>query len=211
MTAAVNTLVSYRAIAAQQRVSATSSQRSTTKVCVSASSQRTCAAKLSKRFGAPLAVRQSRQIPRSRKSTVTKAIIGDVEEDDDIKLVIDDGKPFKASDGLARDDNESFAVVEEGKWECRSCQYVYEDEKGDPEFPVSPGTKFAAIDASYQCPVCGADKSLFESKSKVVSGFAVNQGYGLGANSMSEDQKSLLIYGSLALFFALFIAGYQLD
>jgi hypothetical protein len=59
--------------------------------------------------------------------------------------------------------------------------------------------------------VCGAETKLFVSRAVKVSGFAQNQGYGLGSNSMTSDQKSLLIYGSLAVFFSLFIAGYLLD
>ena len=45
----------------------------------------------------------------------------------------------------------------------------------------------------------------------VVAGFAENQGYGLGTNSMTGGQKSALIYGALAVFFALFLAGYALE
>lgn len=59
--------------------------------------------------------------------------------------------------------------------------------------------------------MCGAERTLFESKAKEVAGFAVNQGYGLGTNSMTGDQKSLLIYGSLLFFFALFLLGYTLE
>jgi hypothetical protein len=59
----------------------------------------------------------------------------------------------------------------------------------------------------YNCPICGAEKAKFESRVKVVAGFAENQQYGLGTNSMTESQKSLLIYGALALFFLLFLAG----
>ncbi len=47
--------------------------------------------------------------------------------------------------------------------------------------------------------------------SQVVAGFAENQSYGLGTNSMTGEQKQLLIYGSLAAFFALFIAGYGMQ
>lgn len=36
-------------------------------------------------------------------------------------------------------------------------------------------------------------------------------GYGLGGNAMTAEQKSLLIYGTLLTFFALFLAGYLLD
>lgn len=36
------------------------------------------------------------------------------------------------------------------------------------------------------------------------------QGYGLGTNAMTEEQKSLLIFGSLGFFFVLFLLGYAL-
>ena len=54
----------------------------------------------------------------------------------------------------------------------------------------------------------GADKTKFKNLGKQVAGFAQNQGYGLGTNSMTGGEKSLLIYGALALFFALFLGGY---
>lgn len=73
----------------------------------------------------------------------------------------------------------------------------------------------------WRCPVCGAEQKLFVSRAKKVSGFAQNQGaspqcrrthillvsphihglvslltgYGYGANSLTSEQKSLLIYG----------------
>jgi hypothetical protein len=61
------------------------------------------------------------------------------------------------------------------------------------------------------CPVCGAAKNTFQVQEKEIAGFAVNQGYGFGTNSMTEGQKSLLIYGSLVFFFTLFLLGYFLD
>lgn len=36
-------------------------------------------------------------------------------------------------------------------------------------------------------------------------------GYGLGTNSMTGEQKSLLIYGSLLFLFFLFLGGYLLQ
>ena len=48
---------------------------------------------------------------------------------------------------------------------------------------------------------------MFQAKTKTVAGFAENQGYGLGTNSMTEDEKSILIYGALFFFFGLFLAG----
>jgi hypothetical protein len=51
------------------------------------------------------------------------------------------------------------------------------------------------LSAAVLCPV------------QVVAGFAENQQYGLGTNSMTGEQKSLLIYGALAVFFIMFLAG----
>ena len=53
---------------------------------------------------------------------------------------------------------------------------MYNEAKGDPDFPVAAGTPFKTVADDYQCPVCGANKDLFVSKSKVVAGFAENQG-----------------------------------
>ncbi len=47
---------------------------------------------------------------------------------------------------------------------------------------------------------------------QVVAGFAENQKYGLGTNSMTSSQKNLIIWGTLAFFFVLFIGeslGYR--
>jgi len=63
----------------------------------------------------------------------------------------------------------------------------------------------------YVCPICGATKSRFESRVKVVAGFAENQQYGFGTNSMTGNQKLLIIYGTLLLFVLLFLSGYALE
>lgn len=106
---------------------------------------------------------------------------------------------------------EKFMVVGTGEAECKGCGYTYVPSKGDPEYPVSPGVPFQKLPEDWQCPVCGAEKRLFESKQKEVAGFAENQGYGLGTNAMTGEQKSLLIYGSLAALFLLLLAGYTMD
>lgn len=106
---------------------------------------------------------------------------------------------------------EKFMVIGSGEATCKGCGYEYKPERGDPDFPVPKGVKFEDLPSDYMCPICGAPKSKFESRMKVVAGFAENQKYGLGTNSMTESQKSLLIYGALGLFFMLFLAGYALN
>lgn len=63
----------------------------------------------------------------------------------------------------------------------------------------------------YTCPVCNSPKSAFQSDARVVAGFAENQKYGLGFNSVTGSQKLLVIYGALAIGFILLIGGYAME
>jgi flavin reductase (DIM6/NTAB) family NADH-FMN oxidoreductase RutF/rubredoxin len=47
-------------------------------------------------------------------------------------------------------------------WQCQLCHYTYESEKGDPISGIEPGTKFEDLPEDWCCPICGADKSMFE-------------------------------------------------
>ncbi|KAK9161879.1 hypothetical protein Syun_008220 [Stephania yunnanensis] len=106
---------------------------------------------------------------------------------------------------------ERFAVLNTGIYECRSCGYRYDEALGDPSYPIAPGLQFEKLPEDWRCPTCGAAKSFFESKSVEIAGFAQNQQFGLGTNSLTSAQKLILIYGSLAFFFALFLGGYFLQ
>lgn len=48
------------------------------------------------------------------------------------------------------------------KWMCANCGYVYDQEKGDPEGRIAPGTSWEEIPDDWKCPDCGASKSDFE-------------------------------------------------
>ena len=48
------------------------------------------------------------------------------------------------------------------KYTCSVCGYVYDPEKGDPENGVAPNTAFEDLPHDWVCPICGADKSMFE-------------------------------------------------
>lgn len=106
---------------------------------------------------------------------------------------------------------ERFAVLNTGIYECRSCGYRYNEAAGDPSYPIPPGFRYEKLPENWRCPTCGASKSFFESKSVEVAGFAQNQNFGFGTNTLTGGQKALLIYGSLLLAFALFLSGYFLQ
>lgn len=48
------------------------------------------------------------------------------------------------------------------KWACLVCDYVYDEEKGDPENGIDPGTLFDDIPDDWLCPVCFVGKNMVE-------------------------------------------------
>jgi rubredoxin len=47
------------------------------------------------------------------------------------------------------------------KWQCVACEYVYDEELGDEEENLPPGTRFEDIPDDWYCPDCGATKAMF--------------------------------------------------
>ena len=48
------------------------------------------------------------------------------------------------------------------KYVCDACGWVYDEELGDPDNGIAPGTKFEDLPDDWVCPVCGVSKDLFE-------------------------------------------------
>ena len=48
------------------------------------------------------------------------------------------------------------------KFLCVVCTYIYDEEKGDPDSGLVPGTKWEAIPEDWSCPECGVTKADFE-------------------------------------------------
>ena len=48
-----------------------------------------------------------------------------------------------------------------GKYKCLVCGYIYDEELGDPENSIAPGTKFEDLPENWVCPVCGTEKDDF--------------------------------------------------
>lgn len=106
---------------------------------------------------------------------------------------------------------EKFIEVDEGKFECTGCGFVYDPERGDGRSGIKVGIRFEDLPESYTCPQCRTPKRRFVSRKKVIAGFAENQTYGFGSNTMTGGQKSLLIFGGLALCFLLLLSGYAMN
>ena len=48
------------------------------------------------------------------------------------------------------------------KYECVICGYIYDEELGDPEDGLAPGTRCEDIPDDWVCPECGVSKFDFE-------------------------------------------------
>jgi len=98
-------------------------------------------------------------------------------------------------------------------YECLVCGYAYEPAAGDAKRGIAEGTPFEALPENWRCPVCNSRRSKFRDIGvpQTPSGFAENLGYGLGVNTLTPGQKNLLIFGSLALAFLIFMSFYAVD
>lgn len=47
------------------------------------------------------------------------------------------------------------------KYECELCGWIYDEELGDPDNGIPPGTLFRDLPEDFVCPICGAGKDEF--------------------------------------------------
>jgi rubredoxin len=48
------------------------------------------------------------------------------------------------------------------KYVCSVCGYIYDEELGNPDQGIAPGTKWEDLPADFVCPMCGVDKEMFD-------------------------------------------------
>ncbi|MDY5627866.1 MAG: rubredoxin [Clostridia bacterium] len=47
------------------------------------------------------------------------------------------------------------------KYVCEVCGYIYDEELGDPDNGIEPGTKWGELPEDFACPLCGVGKAEF--------------------------------------------------
>ena len=103
--------------------------------------------------------------------------------------------------------------LEQNRFECRSCGYIYDPSEGNKKLNIPKNTPFSELDGkTFACPVCRAGKNFYKDigpKSKPC-GFEENLVYGFGFNSLPPGQKNILIFGGLAFAAAMFLSLYSL-
>ena len=48
------------------------------------------------------------------------------------------------------------------KWVCTVCDYIYDEELGEPDHGIPAGTAWEDVPDDWECPVCGETKAGFE-------------------------------------------------
>mmetsp|Transcript_98258 Transcript_98258/g.174943 ORF Transcript_98258/g.174943 Transcript_98258/m.174943 type:complete len:204 (+) Transcript_98258:35-646(+) len=110
---------------------------------------------------------------------------------------------------LAPPEAEMFMQRETGKYECGNCGYVYDPFYGAGK--IEQGTKFQDLPVAWRCPDCRVSKDDFSPVMEEIAGFAENQGFGLGFNSMTSGEKGVWIGASLALAISFFVGSYAFE
>ncbi|MBQ8188577.1 MAG: rubredoxin [Lachnospiraceae bacterium] len=48
------------------------------------------------------------------------------------------------------------------KYICEVCGYIYDEEVGDPDNGIAPGTPWENVPEDYLCPLCMVGKEFFQ-------------------------------------------------
>ncbi len=130
---------------------------------------------------------------------------------------VDEVKAVSGDESAGAEETPEAAAIpltprEMDQFECLACGYTYEPVKGDDRGNVPAGIPFQDVPLNWRCPVCGAQKKRFANigPAGTPSGFKENLNYGLGVNVLTPGQKSVLIFGALALGFLFFLSLYGL-
>lgn len=54
------------------------------------------------------------------------------------------------------------------KYVCIICGYVYDEDAGDPDNDIEPGTLWDELPDDFTCPECGVSKEDFETDNETV-------------------------------------------
>ena len=132
---------------------------------------------------------------------------------EDNKIVEDLAKEDFSEQLLTHNDKELTSNLEQNRFECRSCGYIYDPLEGNKKLNIPKNTPFLEINGNtFACPVCRAGKNLYKDigPREKPSGFEENLTYGFGFNSLPPGQKNILIFGGLAFAAACFLSLYSL-
>ncbi|HZG19533.1 MAG TPA: FAD-dependent oxidoreductase [Herbaspirillum sp.] len=87
----------------------------------------------------------------------------------------------------------SLAVVKWRQYLCRACGLIYDEQLGDPDSGLAPGTRFEDIPDDWVCPLCGVVKADFEPYAPQLVGSTPAPGT---AKSLPVHRRGVVIVGA---------------
>jgi rubredoxin len=68
--------------------------------------------------------------------------------------------PICGQQGKGRIGKWGFEEWRPTRYLCTMCDYVYDEQRGEPHRGIKPGTKFEDLPDDYVCPVCATDPKI---------------------------------------------------
>lgn len=87
------------------------------------------------------------------------------------------------------------------RWVCDACGYIYEEEKGDPDSGLAPGTRYEDIPDDWMCPLCGLNKSdlrLLPEQAQIISRPAAAISKGVTSKSRGSADHIVIVGAGIA-------------
>jgi rubredoxin-NAD+ reductase len=89
-------------------------------------------------------------------------------------------------------------TLETAPWKrflCRACGLVYDEEQGDADSGIAPGTRFEDIPDDWECPLCGVTKADFELLDETADAEFADAPTG-GVSMRREGEAGVVIVGA---------------
>ena len=81
---------------------------------------------------------------------------------------------------------------------CRACGFIYDEERGDPDGGLAPGTRYEDIPDDWACPLCGVSKHDFDPYDGPSAGPVPSRAAGDVASATRVRRGVVIVGGGLA-------------
>ncbi|MBF0357652.1 MAG: rubredoxin [Magnetococcales bacterium] len=80
-------------------------------------------------------------------------------------------------------------MVDPQQYECNVCSWIYNENLGDPDGGIKPGTRWQDIPDDWECPVCGVGKDNFTVIIKKVASEVASDEFYLAQWERQSDER----------------------
>ena len=87
-----------------------------------------------------------------------------IQSSSDDNQIVEDLPKEDLSGNIPKLENQELKVnLEQNRFECRSCGYIYDPSEGNKKLNIPKNTPFLELDGNtFACPVCRAGKNFYK-------------------------------------------------